>query len=92
MIHEDIRDLENVREVSMIELLLHHLPTCIGSPLSIAALSRLLQATHDSIERWERTNIPRFYQTHLKKQDFGNAEANTRILPFSTFCKELALP
>ncbi len=204
VIHEDIRDLENVREVSMIELLLHHLPACVGSPLSVASLSRLLQAAHESIERWltilerlyvcyriapfggpkiravrkekklyfwdwsrvsesgfrfenmvashllkychwledtqgygmelrylrdtdhreidfvvmkdgkpefavecktgerhtspacryfrERTNIPRFYQVHLQERDFGNAEANTRVMPFRDFCRELALP
>ncbi len=204
VIHEDIRDLENVREVSMLELLLHHLPACVGSPLSVASLSKLLQTAHDSIERWlaiferlyvcyrippfggtkiravrkekklyfwdwsrvsegggrfenmvashllkychwledtqgyamelrylrdtdqreidfvvmregqpefavecktgdrqaapacryfrERTNIPRFYQVHLHERDFGNAESNTRVLPFRNFCREIALP
>lgn len=52
VVHEDLRDLENVREVSLLELLLGHLPDCVGSPLSIASLSKLLQVAHESVERW----------------------------------------
>jgi predicted AAA+ superfamily ATPase len=204
VVHEDLRDLENVREVSMLELLLSHLPACVGSPVSVASLSRLLQVAHESVERWlsmferlyvcyrippfgakriravrkekklyfwdwsrveepgprfenmvaghllkychhvedtkghtmelrfirdtdkrevdfvvlrdgrpefavecksgersvspacnyfrERTSIPRFYQVHLGSKDFGNATANTRVLPFATFCQEVGLP
>jgi predicted AAA+ superfamily ATPase len=204
VIHEDLRDLEIVREVSMIELLLSHLPACVGSPLSVNSLSKLLQVAHESVERWltilerlyvgyriapfgarriravrkekklyfwdwsrvqdpgprfenmvaghllkychfaedteghdmelrylrdtdkrevdfvvlrdgrpefavecksgertaapacryfrERTAIPRFYQVHLGAEDFGNASTATRVLPFATFCRELALP
>lgn len=40
----------------------------------------------------ERTYIPRFYQVHLGTKDFGNATANTRVLPFSTFCCAVGLP
>lgn len=39
----------------------------------------------------ERTNIPAFYQVHLKTNDYGS-EATGRVLPFLTFCKELELP
>ena len=204
VLYEDLRDLESVREVSALELLLSHLPACVGSPLSVNSLSRLLQVTHASIERWlgiferlylcyrippfgagriravrkekklyfwdwsrvldrgtrfenmvaghllkychyiedteghdmelrfirdtdkrevdfvvlrdgapefavecksgdrrtapacsyfrERTDIPRFYQVHLGTRDFGNETANTRILPFATFCQEVGLP
>jgi predicted AAA+ superfamily ATPase len=204
VIHEDLRDLEHVREVSMLDLLLHHLPACVGSPLSVNSLSRLLQVAHATVEHWlaiferlyvcyriapfgakriravrkesklyfwdwsrventgarfenmvaghllkychliedteghdmelrflrdtdkrevdfvvlrdgrpefavecksgernaspacnyfrERTDIPRFYQTHLGEKDFGNAETSTRVLPFPTFCRELGLP
>lgn len=52
IIHDDLRDLENVREISALELLLHHLPDCVGSPLSINKLSKLLQVSHESIQRW----------------------------------------
>jgi len=204
VIHEDLRDLENVREVSLLELLLSHLPACVGSPLSVSSLSKLLPVAHESVERWltiferlyvcyrippfgdkriravrkekklyfwdwsrvadrgarfenlvaghllkychlvedtegydmelrfirdtdkrevdfvvlrdgspefavecksgersaapacryfrERADIPRFYQVHLGAKDYGSATANTRVLPFSTFCHELELP
>ena len=204
IIHEDLRDLENVREISMLDLLLSHLPGCVGSPLSVNSLARLLQASHESVERWltiferlylcyrippfggqriravrkerklyfwdwsrvpdrgvrfenmvaghllkychfvedteghamelrfirdtdrrevdfvvlrdgaaefavecksgeqsaapacryfrERTGIPRFYQVHLGAKDFGNENTGTRVLPFSTFCREAGLP
>lgn len=204
ILYDDLRDLENVREVSALELLLSHLPACVGSPLSVNSLSRLLQVNHASIERWlgiferlylcyrippfgagriravrkekklyfwdwsrveergarfenmvaghllkychhtedteghnmelrfirdtdkrevdfvvlrdgipefaveckngdrraapacgyfrERTEIPRFYQVHLGTRDFGSADANTRVLPFATFCQEIGLP
>jgi hypothetical protein len=38
----------------------------------------------------ERTKIPSFYQVHLGARDYGDA-ASGRVLPFSTFCKELNL-
>jgi uncharacterized protein len=50
--HEDVRDLENVRENSKLDLLLHHLPNCVGSPLSVNSLRHLLQVAHESVERW----------------------------------------
>ena len=50
--HEDVRDLENVREISRLDLLLHHLPNCVGSPLSVNSLRTLLQVAHKSVARW----------------------------------------
>ena len=197
-------DLEQVREVSRLDLLLSHLPACVGSPLSVNRLAKLLQASHESVERWiailerlyvcyrvapfgakairavrkekklyfwdwsrvdaggarfenmvaghllkychlvedtegyamelrflrdtdgreidfvvlrdgrpelavecksgerraspacryfrERTGIPRFYQVHLGAGDFGDAGADTRVLPFAAFCAEVPLP
>ena len=204
VVHEDLRDLEQVRDVSRLDLLLAHLPSCVGSPLSVNRLRKLLQASHDSVERWiaaferlylcyrvppfgstsiravrkerklyfwdwsrvddpgarfenlvaghllkychfiedtegyamelrflrdtdgreidfvvlrdghpefavecksgarnvapacryvrRRTAIPRFYQVHLGDADFGDADSDVRVLPFRTFCRELALP
>ena len=40
----------------------------------------------------ERTRIPRFYQVHLGKKDYGNSESGVRVIPFPQFCLELALP
>ena len=52
VVHEDLRDLEQVREVSRLDLLLAHLPARVGSPLSVNRLRILLQASHESVERW----------------------------------------
>ncbi len=52
VLNEDLRELENVQEVSKLELLLSHLPDCVGSPLSVNSLRKLLQVAHSSIERW----------------------------------------
>lgn len=52
VIYEDIRDLENVKEISLIELLNNELPNRIGSPLSIKSLKELLEVSHESVERW----------------------------------------
>ncbi|MDD5658279.1 MAG: DUF4143 domain-containing protein, partial [Elusimicrobia bacterium] len=49
---EDLRDLEHVREISLIELLLTHLPRCVGSPLSVKSLGSLLQVAQPTAERW----------------------------------------
>ena len=40
----------------------------------------------------ERTNIPAFYQVHLGKKDFGDPTIDGRVLPYTTFVKELELP
>ena len=204
VVYEDLRELENVRDVSRIELLLHHLPACVGSPLSIRSLSLLLEVAHETIQSWlsilerlytvfrippfghkkiravkkenklyfwewsriedpgirfenlvacqllkycafvedtqgfgmelrflrdtdkrevdfvvlreglpefavecklsdskatskfdyfkQRTNIPKFYMVHLGGNDFGDEETGQRVLPFTTFCKELNMP
>lgn len=200
----DLRDLEHVREVSMLELLAESLPERVGSPLSVRGLALLVQASHEAIERWisiferlyvcfrvppygaprvravrkeqklylwdwslvpgegerfenlvasqllkychfvedteghrmelrflrdtdrrevdfvvlrdrnpefavecktgerspsaaaayfrARTPIPRFYQVHLGRRDYGDAASGTRVLPFMTFCAELGMP
>ena len=52
VIYDDIRDLENIREISLIELLVNELPNRVGSPLSIRNLCNSLQVAHDTVERW----------------------------------------
>ncbi len=47
-----MRDLERVREISLIELLADTLPTRVGAPLSIKKLREDLEVAHDTAERW----------------------------------------
>ena len=52
VIHEDLRDLEKVKEISLIHLLLESLPEKTGSPLSINSVSEDLQVSHQTTVRW----------------------------------------
>ena len=52
IIYDDIRDLENIKEISLMELLVEELPNRVGSPLSIKNLRDVLQISHDTVERW----------------------------------------
>lgn len=68
VLHEDLRELESVHEVSKLELLLAHLPECVGSPLSVNRLRKLLQVAHSSVERW--------------LEIFGNLYLTFRVSPY----------
>ena len=204
IIREDLRDLENVQELSLIELLVDTLPNKIGSPLSLNSISEDLEVSPRSIDRWliilehlyycfriapfgspkiraikkskklylwdwaaieepgfrfenlvashllkychykedndgykmelrflrdkdgrevdfvvlqdkkplfavecksgekqkskaiayfkERTPIPKFYQVHLGKKDYGDASNEGRVLPFVKFCEDVEVP
>jgi hypothetical protein len=36
-----------------------------------------------------RLSIPKVYQVHLGKKDFGNESTTGRVLPFTAFCSEI---
>src|SRR3990167_5296351 len=52
IIYEDLRDLESVREISLLDLLVDALPSRIGSPLSVKSLAEDLQVSFNAVERW----------------------------------------
>ena len=52
VVREDLRDLEQVREISLIEHLTDMLPSKVGSPLSVTGLREDLQIDHKTAERW----------------------------------------
>jgi hypothetical protein len=52
VVRDDVRDLERVREISLIELLVDALPSRVGSPLSVKSLREDLEVAHDTAERW----------------------------------------
>jgi hypothetical protein len=52
VVREDLRDLERVREISLIEHLVDLLPDRVGSPLSINSLREDLAVDHKTAERW----------------------------------------
>jgi uncharacterized protein len=52
VVREDLRNLERVREISLIEQLVDLLPDRVGSPLSVKGLREDLQVDHKTAERW----------------------------------------
>jgi uncharacterized protein len=52
IVRDDIRDLERVRDLSLMELLVDALPDRVGSPLSVQALREELEVAHDTVQRW----------------------------------------
>lgn len=52
VIREDLVDLENVRDVGLIEQMALRLPELVGSPLSINALREDLNVSHQTVSRW----------------------------------------
>ena len=57
-------------------------------------LGKLSDTKTDSKSNYfkQRTDITRFYLVHQGENDFGNEETEQRVLPFTTFCKELGMP
>jgi predicted AAA+ superfamily ATPase len=52
VVYEDIRNLENVKEISLLELLAEELPHRVGAPLSVKNLKEVLQVAHETVDRW----------------------------------------
>lgn len=52
IIYSDIRDLENVKEISNIELLVEALPDRVGAPLSRKNLAQDLEVDFKTVEKW----------------------------------------
>ena len=52
LVREDIATLENLQDLTKVEMLLNSLPAKVGSPLSINALREDLQVAHKSVAKW----------------------------------------
>lgn len=52
IVQSDIRDLENIREISLMDLLVSALPSRVGAPLSKKNLAHDLEVDFKTIERW----------------------------------------
>ena len=52
LLREDIRDLASLRSIGNVEILFSLLPSRIGSPLSMASLSRDIHVSFDSVRNW----------------------------------------
>jgi len=52
VLQSDLRSLERVHEISLLELMIEALPERVGSPLSVQNLREDLEVSHDSVRRW----------------------------------------
>ncbi len=52
LVREDIASLENLQDLTRVELLLNALPDKVGNPLSINSLREDLQVAHKSVAKW----------------------------------------
>ena len=52
LVREDLSDLENIKDLGLVEQLVLRLPDLVGNPLSINALRQDLQVSHQSVSRW----------------------------------------
>ncbi len=70
IIKEDIRDIENLRDLSALQILVEILPEKIGSLLSLNSLREDLNVTHKTISLWVDI-LERFYY-HFRIYPFAN--------------------
>ena len=52
LVREDIRDVENVRNISLLQVLIELLPSKVGSLFSLNSLREDLEVTHKTISSW----------------------------------------
>ena len=52
LIQEDIRNLENIKTLYLMDLLVQSLPDRVGSPLSLKSLMEDLRVSHKTVEKW----------------------------------------
>jgi hypothetical protein len=60
LVRDDIRDTENIRDLSALQLLIELLPARVGSLLSLNALREDLSVAHKTITQWMEI-LERFY-------------------------------
>ncbi|MBI4972442.1 MAG: ATP-binding protein [Candidatus Omnitrophica bacterium] len=60
LVREDIRDMENIRELSLLQVLVDILPNKVGSLLSLNSLREDLSVAHKTVSKWMDV-LERFY-------------------------------
>ena len=60
LIREDIRDITGIKSIGELETLYHLLPSKIGNPISVPALSRDLKVAYNTVRSWLST-FERFF-------------------------------
>lgn len=66
LVREDIRNMTEIKSIDEVEVLFSLLPSRVGSPLSLASLSRDLQISPTTAQKWIKT-FESFYLAFLIK-------------------------
>lgn len=70
LVKEDIRDIEQVRDLSALQILVEILPTKVGSLLSLNSLRGDLQVTHHTVSQW--MDILEWFYYHFRIYPFAS--------------------
>jgi len=90
LVREDIRDVESIRSLSQLQLLVDSLPARVGSLLSINALREDLSVAHKTAAHWLDV-LERFYY-HFRIFPFGGSRIRGNIRTISADKFLLSLP
>ncbi len=71
VVYQDVRDLNNLKEIGQIELLADALPARVASPLSLASLAEDLQVSPNTVAKWVEILEQVYYCYRIKP--FGPA-------------------
>jgi len=72
LIQQDVRSIEDIRDLDKVELLFDRLPECVGSVLSINSLREDLEVTFPTAKNWIGT-LEKFYAC-FRVAPFGSAK------------------
>ncbi len=72
---EDVRDLESIRDLSLLQELADRLPERVAAPLSINALREDLEVSHRALTRWMEI-LDRLYYSY-RIRPFASSRART---------------
>ncbi len=72
LVREDIRDTENIRDLSALQILMELLPARVGSLLSLNALREDLSVAHKTVTQWMEI-LERFYY-HFRIYPFASTK------------------
>lgn len=70
LVREDIRDVENIREISLMSILVELLPSKVGSLFSLNSLKEDLGVAHKTISSW--TDILENFYYHFRIYPFNS--------------------
>jgi hypothetical protein len=75
LVKEDIRDLENIKDLSAMQILVDMLPSRVGSLLSLNSLREDLAVAHKTVTNWMDI-LERFYY-HFRIYPFSHKKINS---------------